>query len=69
AILQVRQIHLYLPLQTAEGLRFLIAAAVPHHRHGPFLVPQGLQNRVGEVGGGHQVQAGGLLSDQLVKDL
>ena len=68
-VFQVRQVHLRPSLQQTQGLRLFIPAGVPHHWHRPGLLSQSLQNGGSEVGGGHQVQAGRSLADELPEDL
>ena len=66
-VFEVGQVNLHLALQGPQGLHLVVAAAVPHHRHGQGFL-QGLGHHMGVVGGVHQVDVVGPLGDEFLKN-
>ena len=66
-ILEVRKVNVYFPLQPAQSLYPLIAAAVVHHRHRQ-LRGEGRENGGQKLGGGHQINIFRAPGDQILKN-
>ena len=68
-VFQVGQVHVHLALQGFENVRPLVAAAVPYHGQIAWdRPPQHPGERVGELGGGDQLDTAGPLARQPPKD-